>query len=98
VVRGHGYRAKAWALVVLELSNPAGQQPWSVEAAWLTRATGALVRVLSVRMSTPRLAPGETCFVVVELASPHWDSGEAFSLELRELGGERHLPAGTVIL
>jgi len=98
VLKGQGYRAKAWALVVLELGNPPGQQPWSVEAASLTRATGAPVRVLSVRMSTPSLAPGETCSVVVEVEVPFWDAGEALSLELREKDGQRHLPGGTVIL
>jgi hypothetical protein len=36
--------------------------------------------------------------MVVELESPHWDSGEPLSLELREKDGQRHLPAGTVIL
>ncbi len=98
IQKGQAYRAKAWALVVLELSNPPGQQPWSVDAAWLTRSTGAPARVRSVKMNMPRLEPGQTCFVVVEVEAPDWDAGEPFTLGLKEKDGQRHLPAGTVIL
>jgi uncharacterized protein (TIGR02268 family) len=95
---GVGYRAGTWAVVAVRVHNLPGQQPWTAGEVRLTRADGTLVKVRSLRMDRPRLAPGEVGLVVAETEKPSWTSGEVFRLELREKGGGRHLVIGTVEL
>ncbi|MCY1082582.1 DUF2381 family protein [Archangium lansingense] len=95
---GTGFRARTWALVAMRVHNLPGQQPWTAGEARLIRADGMPVKVLSVRMDRPKLAPGETGLVVAETESPYWNVAEIFRLELREKGGERHLVIGTAEL
>ena len=95
---GAGYRARTWALVAVRVHNLPGQQPWTAGELRLTRADGTPVKVLSIRMDRPRLAPGETGMVVAETETPSWTAGEVFRVELREKGGGRHLVIGTVEL
>jgi uncharacterized protein (TIGR02268 family) len=98
LMEGAGYRATTWALVAVGVHNLPGQQPWTAGEVRLTRADGTPVRVRSVRMDRPQLAPGETGLVVAELEAPHWKAGEVFRLEVREKGGGRHLVIGTAEL
>jgi uncharacterized protein (TIGR02268 family) len=86
-----GYRAGTWALVALLVHNLPGQQPWTVGEARLSRANGTRVKVVSLLMDKPRLAPGETGLVVAETESPSWTASEALRVELREKGGGRNL-------
>lgn len=95
---GAGYRAEIWALAAVRVHNLPGQQPWTAGEARLTRADGTPVRVVSVRMDRPRLAPGEEGLVVAEMEHPSWKAGEILRLELREKGGGRHLVIGAVEL
>jgi len=95
---GTGYRAGTWALAAVRVHNLPGQQPWRAGEARLTRADGTPVRVVSVRMDRPRLAPGDEGLVVAETEVPYWTAGEVFRLELREKGGGRHLVIGAVVL
>jgi uncharacterized protein (TIGR02268 family) len=95
---GGGYRATTWALVAVGLHNLPGQQPWTAGEVRLTRADGTPVKVLSVRMDRPQLAPGETGLVVAEVEAPYWKAGEVFRVEVREKGGGRHLVIGTAEL
>jgi uncharacterized protein (TIGR02268 family) len=95
---GVGYRASTWALIAVRVHNLPGQQPWTAGEMRLTRADGTPVKVLSVRMDRPRLAPGETGLVVAETEKPYWKAGEVFRVELREKGGGRHLVIGTAAL
>jgi uncharacterized protein (TIGR02268 family) len=95
---GTGYRAGTWALAAVRVHNLPGQQPWTAGEARLTRADGTPVRVVSVRMDRPQLAPGDVGLVVVETEVPYWVSGEVLHLELREKGGGRHLVIGAVEL
>ena len=90
-MKGTGYRASSWALVSVLVHNLPGQMPWTVGEARLTRADGTPVKVRSVRMDRPQLAPGETGLVVAETEAPYWTAGEAFRLELRENGSGRHV-------
>jgi uncharacterized protein (TIGR02268 family) len=93
---GTGYRASTWALAVVRVHNLPGQQPWTAGEARLTRADGTSVRVVSVRMDRPQLAPGDVGLVVAETEVPYWTAGEVFRFELREKGGGRHLLIGAV--
>lgn len=95
---GTGYRAGTWALAAIRVHNLPGQQPWAAGEARLTRADGTPIRVVSVRMDRPRLAPGEEGLVVAETEFPSWKAGEILRLELREKGGGRHLVIGAVKL
>jgi uncharacterized protein (TIGR02268 family) len=95
---GAGYRASIWALAAVRVHNLPGQQPWTAGEARLTRADGTPVRVVSVRMDRPQLAPGEVGLVVAETEVPYWKAGETLRLELREKGGGRHLVIGAVEL
>ncbi|WP_073564975.1 DUF2381 family protein [Archangium sp. Cb G35] len=95
---GIGYRAGTWALATIRVHNLPGQQPWTAGEARLTRANGTPVRVVSVRMDRPLLAPGDVGLVVVETEMPYWTAGEVFRFELREKGGGRHLVIGAVEL
>ncbi len=95
---GVGYRAGSWALVAVRVHNLPGQRPWTAGEARLTRADGTRVKVLSLRMDRPQLAPGDTGLVVVETEAPYWEVDELFRLELREKGGGRNLVIGTVKL
>jgi len=95
---GTGYRAGTWALAVIRVHNLPGQQPWTAGEARLTRADGTPVRVGSVRVDRPQLAPGEVGLVVAETEVPYWKAGEVLHLELREKGGGRHLVIGAVEL
>ncbi|WP_309895969.1 DUF2381 family protein [Archangium sp.] len=98
LTEGIGYRATTWAVVAVGVHNLPGQQPWTAGEVRLTRADGTLVKVRSVRMDRPRLAPGETGLVVAELEAPSWKAGEVFRVEVREKGGGRHLVIGTAEL
>ncbi len=98
LTEGIGYRATTWAVVAVGVHNLPGQQPWTAGEVRLTRADGTPVKVRSVRMDRPRLAPGETGLVVAELEAPSWDVGEVFRIEVREKGGGRHLVIGTAEL
>ncbi len=98
LVNGAGYRAGTWALVAVRVHNLPGQQPWTAGEAQLTRVDGTRVKVLSLRMDRPRLAPGDTGLVVVETEAPYWTASEVFRLELREKGGGRNLVIGAVKL
>jgi len=93
-----GYRASTWALVALLVHNLPGQQPWTVGEARLSRANGTRVKVVSLLMDKPRLAPGETGLVVAETESPFWTASEALRVELREKGGGRNLVIDAVEL
>ncbi|MGZ3457240.1 MAG: DUF2381 family protein [Archangium sp.] len=95
---GAGYRAGSWSLVAVRVHNLPGQPSWTAGEVRLTRADGHPVRVLSVRMDRPQLAPGEVGLVVAETEAPYWTASEVFRLELREKGGGRHLVIGTVEL
>lgn len=95
---GTGYRAGTWALATIRVHNLPGRQPWTAGEARLTRANGTPVRVVSVRMDRPQLAPGDVGLVVVETEVPYWTAGEVFRFELREKGGGRHLVIGAVEL
>ncbi len=98
LMEGAGYRAGSWALVAVGVHNLPGQQPWTAGEVRLTRADGTPVKVRSVRMDRPQLAPGETGLVVAELEAPSWKAGEVFRVEVREKGGGRHLVIGTAEL
>lgn len=95
---GTGFRASTWALVAIVVRNLPGQRSWTAGEARLTRADGSPVKVLSVRMDRPQLAPGETGRVVAETEAPYWKATEVFRFELREKGGGRHLVIGTAEL
>jgi hypothetical protein len=82
----------------VHVHNLPGQHPWTAGELRLTREDGMPVKVLSVRMDRPRLAPGETGLVVAETEKPYWKSQEVFRVELREKGGGRHLLIGTAEL
>lgn len=95
---GTAYRAGTWALAAIRVHNLPGQQPWTVGEARLLRPNGTPVRVVSVRMDRPQLAPGDVGLVVAETEAPSWKAGETLRLELREKGGGRHLVIGAVRL
>jgi uncharacterized protein (TIGR02268 family) len=98
LTEGIGYRATTWAVVAVGVHNLPGQQPWTAGEVRLTRADGTPVKVRSVRMDRPQLAPGETGLVVAETEVPSRKAGEVFRLEVREKGGGRHLVIGTAEL
>jgi uncharacterized protein (TIGR02268 family) len=98
VNHGAGYRASTWALLAVHVHNLPGQRPWTAGALRLTRADGTRVKVLSVRMDRPRLAPGETGLLVAETETPYWKAGEVFRVELREKSDVRHFLIGTAEL
>jgi uncharacterized protein (TIGR02268 family) len=98
LVGGAGYRARQWALVVVELRNSPGAQRWTLGEVKLTSVHGVPVRVLSTRVDRPHLAPGETGVVLVRTEVPAWDLGENFRLELKDQEGGRLLHLSGVIL
>ncbi|WNG42628.1 DUF2381 family protein [Archangium violaceum] len=98
VVDGEGYRARPWALVVVQVRNLPGQKPWEPGEARLTRADGTPVKVRSVDMNKAQLAPGEEGRVAVETEAPFWMVGEVLRLEFLDKSGSRRLPAAQVKL
>lgn len=86
-----GYGGQSSALVAVTLRNLPGQPPWAVGQALIRSAGGAPVKVLSVRMKRPYLAPNEEGLVVVEATTAPWSLGSAFSVELVDATGQRRL-------
>jgi len=89
-----GFRASAWALVVVTVQNR-GSQPWTPSEARLVGAgRGRSARVLGIHMKVPWIAPGEAARVAVETGAPDWAPGTPFHLELRDVTGRRLLIRG----
>jgi len=85
------YRASAWAALALRVHNT-GSGAWTPDEARLaTIASGERINVLAVRMREPRIEPGGTALVVVEIGAPSWPNGAALRLELRDSAGARRL-------
>jgi len=85
---GVGYRARLWAMVVVEVRNLPGQPAWAPGTARLTSATGTPVKVLSVHLEKPRLEAGESALVAV-LVEPPGSPERFFRLELVDTEGGR---------
>jgi len=86
-----GYGGQSSTLVAVTLRNLPGQPPWAVGQARIRSAEGASVKVLSVRMKRPYLAPNEEGLVVVEATTAPWVVSPAFSVELVDATGQRRL-------
>ncbi|WP_224364957.1 DUF2381 family protein [Hyalangium versicolor] len=86
-----GYRGQFSALIAIHLRNGPGQKLWVLEQAHVTGPDGVAVKVLSVQMQPEQLAPGDEGFVVVEVKTPPWLAGKAFSVTLVDGSGERRI-------
>jgi uncharacterized protein (TIGR02268 family) len=83
---GTAYRAEAWALVDVRISNKSGQPPWVPREATLRGMTsGVLLTARAVEMDAAQIGPGEDGRVFVEMEPPGF--GEQFVLELRDSAG-----------
>jgi len=94
---GVGYRTGKWALVAVRLRCLPAARRWALGEARLTTARGAPVRVLSVRMDRPQLAPGEEGLVLVRTEAPWWEVDEELRLELKDKEGGGALPLSGVV-
>jgi len=93
---GEGYRDDGWALIVIRIRNLAGQPPWLLGSALLSREDGKPVKLLSVAMDKARLSPGEEGLLVVETEAPFWSETESLRLELLDESGGRRFPITSV--
>ena len=94
---GVGFRTGKWALVAVRLRCLPASRRWALGEARLTSARGAPVKVLSVRMDRPQLAPGEEGLLLVRTEAPWWALGEELRLELKDKEGSRPLPLSGVV-
>lgn len=85
------YRARAWALVVMQVHNLPGQKPWVPGPARLHAASGLEVKVRGTHLARPPLAPGASALVVLETDPLPDAASGAFRLELVDKGGGRLL-------
>ncbi|HSP76897.1 MAG TPA: DUF2381 family protein, partial [Myxococcaceae bacterium] len=88
--RGIGYRSSERTMVAIEIRNRPDQEPWVPGSARLLGASGALVKVRSVRLDWTRLTSGVTDFLFVEAEALPPDE-TLFRLELLDQEGQRHL-------
>ncbi len=94
---GVGYRTGKWALVVVRLRCLPAARRWALGEVKLTSARGAPVKILSVRMDRPQLAPGEEGLVLMRTEAPWWEVDEELRLELKDKEGGRPLPLSGVV-
>jgi uncharacterized protein (TIGR02268 family) len=97
VGESRAYRTRKWALVAIKLTNRAGARPWPLGEARLTSAHGPPVKVHSVRLDRPHLAPGEEGLLLVLTEAPWWVLGEELRLELKDDEGGRPLLLGGLV-
>lgn len=77
------YQVGAQQVLAIRLENPEGASPWEPRVVWLkSEVLGPKPVALSARMRVPRLMPGETEWVLVDL--PRQLRARAFHLEVRE--------------
>ncbi len=94
---GVGYRTGKWALVAVRLRSQLGTRRWTLGEVKLSSVRGAPVKVLSVRMDRPQLAPGEEGLLLVRTEAPWWELGEELRLELKDKEGSGPLPLSGVV-
>jgi uncharacterized protein (TIGR02268 family) len=88
VLGGTAYRLATGVLLVFEVANAEGQQPWApTEATLRSKENQAQVPVRTVAVRPARLEPGEQGQVAVEAELPPPEAGGKFTLELREPSG-----------
>lgn len=88
------YRIFGHTYVVLTLENRDPARAWVLDHPELTLAGGNQsidVQVVAFQMDTPSIAPNETGKVVVAFQTPNQGSSNAFSLQLLEKNGSRHV-------
>jgi uncharacterized protein (TIGR02268 family) len=86
-VMGTAYRAEAWALVEVMISNKSNGHPWvPSEVTIKGMKSGVLLTVRAVEMEPAQTSPGEVWRVFVE-TEPPTNAGEPFVLELRDAAG-----------
>jgi uncharacterized protein (TIGR02268 family) len=97
MVESFGYEGTSSTVVAVQLRYLPGQVPWALGQARLTGPEGTPVKVLSVQMKPPELAPGEEGLVVVEVTAAPWKAGRPFRVELVGPGGQRRLSFNLVM-
>jgi uncharacterized protein (TIGR02268 family) len=85
------HRAKAWALVTMQVQNIPGQKPWAPGRARVYGAVRLEMKVLGVHPAKPLLAPGESSLLIVELGELPSAAGKVLRLELVDKDGGRPL-------
>lgn len=77
------YQVGGQQVLALRLQNPEGASPWEPRVVWLkSEVLGPKPVALSARMRIPRLMPGETEWLLMDL--PRQLRASAFHLEVRE--------------
>jgi hypothetical protein len=77
------YQVDEQQVLALRLQNPEGASAWEPRVVWLkSEVLGPKPVALSARMRIPRLMPGETEWLLVDL--PRQLRASAFHLEVRE--------------
>lgn len=84
---GTAYRAEAWALVDVMISNESNGHPWDPSEVTIKgMESGVLLTVRAVEMEPAQISPGAVGRVFVEIEPPT-NAGEPFVLELKDATG-----------
>jgi uncharacterized protein (TIGR02268 family) len=84
------FRGTGWVALSFGVTNE-GAVPWAPTEARLSPVEGGRPRAATVAMKEPRIAPGETMRVVVEVREEDWPENSTRRVELRDSTGARRL-------
>jgi uncharacterized protein (TIGR02268 family) len=91
VMGGAIYQGTTSTLVAFGVRNLPDQKPWAPGEARLMSTSGTPLKVLSVQMKPPQLAPGEKGLLVIDSKEPPPAADRPFHVELMDASGERRL-------